>query len=88
MELQLVGKGKKIHEKLDSNCSGNPVRPRLCDLKGAASYLNCSVDRVRTLIYSHQVQVIQVGNGKIWLDYQELDRWVDEKLHLIGEPLA
>jgi hypothetical protein len=72
-------------EKQKAKRTANPVRlkKRLLTLAEGAEYLGRKPDSVRDLLYRRELRCIQKGNGKIWLDLYELDRWVENSLHFM-----
>ena len=72
----------QVTENIDNNKTQgihSPVRQRLLSLRQAAQYLGRGEDSMREMIYGHVFQIIQLGGkSKMWLDLQDLDRWVED----------
>ena len=57
---------------------------RLLTLQQAAVYLGRSPHTVREMVYGHVFPVIQQGErSKMWLDIQDLDKWIDDNKALV-----
>jgi hypothetical protein len=55
-------------------------RKRLYNIGEGGEYLGRTVPGVRELIYRGELPVVRSGpRGKIWLDVEDLDRWIDAR---------
>ena len=68
-----------ITKKKKAQGIASPAR-RLITLKEAATYLGRGEDSLRELLYAREMRCVQRGKGKIWLDINELDQWVEHNL--------
>ena len=58
---------------------------RLYTVEEAALYLGRGVDSVREMIWRREIPIVQRGDrGKIWLDIDDLTKWVKANKHLAG----
>lgn len=81
----MAEKVTKTKAKKATHCMLYPVKQRLLSLKNAAMYLDRSEDSLRELIYGGAFPVIQLGErSKMWVDLQDLDRWIDTQKQILG----
>lgn len=75
----------EIGNKKEGKRTNSPARltQRLLTLAQGAEYLGRSQDSLRELLYRHELRCIQKGNGKVWLDLHELNRWIESNLHFM-----
>ena len=58
---------------------------RLFTVEEAAAYLGRGIDSVREMIWRHEIQIVQRGDrGKIWLDVEDLGKWIKENKRMAG----
>jgi len=58
---------------------------RLYTVEEAALYLGRGVDSVREMIWRREIPIVQRGDrGKIWLDIEDLSKWIEGNKHLAG----
>ena len=61
------------------------IRPRLLDLRKAASYLGRSVYSLRELIWRGELPYISTGKGgKVFIDIRDLDSWIESNKRIEG----
>jgi excisionase family DNA binding protein len=67
----------EINNKKTAQRTTHPVA-RLMTVKQAAFYIGHSVPSMRDMLYRRELQCIQKGKGKVWIDIKDLDQWIEQ----------
>jgi len=57
----------------------HPSPRRLLSIKNCAQYMDCGVYGIRELIWSGQIPIVRGSGRKIYLDIQDVDRYIASK---------
>jgi excisionase family DNA binding protein len=74
---------KKKREHLIENQvkreTGDVSMTRLLTIRAASIYMGCTVWAVRSLIWSGEIRFLRLGKKRIYIDRQDLDRWIEKQ---------